>query len=193
MAVLAVGAVMLSGCTGDDEPTAAPTPSGSPPAPSPTVSPSSSGSASASASGSPSSSGAEVPAAAKARTEAGALAFLDFFVAEVNRGQTSPGSVDLSTLSDKDCIACKKLQGNLQEYVDNGWSVKQAPVVISNAALANAPNEERVIVNFTYKQLPVAYYKDGTEVGKLKATTTKNAAALRWGGAAWQIYDMEEL
>ena len=195
VAVLAVGTLMLAGCGGDDEPTTTPTPSGST-STSASASPSSSGSSStiASPSANPSSSSAaDVPAAARARTEAGAIAFFEFFVSEVNRGQTSPGSVDLFTLSDKDCIACKKLQTSLQEYVDNGWSVKQAPVVVSNTALANAPTEDRVIVNFTYKQLPVAYYKNGTAEGKLKAVTTKNAAALRWVGGAWQVYDMEEL
>ncbi|GAA4118736.1 hypothetical protein GCM10022415_18080 [Knoellia locipacati] len=194
-AVLTVGALMLSGCGGDDEPTATPTPSGSASSSAP-ASPSSSGSGSTSpsATATPSSTAAaDVPAAARARTEVGAIAFLTFFYDEVNRGQTAPGSVDLFTLSDKDCIACKKLQTSLQEFVDNGWSVKQGPVEISGAALANAATEERVIINFTFVQRPVDYYKSGASQGKLQAGTTKNAAALRWISGGWQMYDLEEL
>ncbi|MFC7487216.1 DUF6318 family protein [Knoellia sp. CPCC 206453] len=189
-AMLSITALALAGCSDKDEPSTTPTPTAS----SPSASPSGSGSPSSSPTTSPSpSTNASVPTAARARTEAGAVAFLNFFVAEVNRGQTAPGTVDLFSISDKACIACKKLQTSLQDYVDNGWLVKQAPVQIHEPALANAATSERVIINFTYEQLPVDYYKDGSSQGKLDAAKTKNAAAIRWISGAWQMYGMEEL
>ncbi|MEO7270229.1 MAG: DUF6318 family protein [Knoellia sp.] len=189
-AMLSIAALALAGCSDKDGPSATPTPTAS----SSSASPSTSGSTSPSptASASPSTN-ASVPAAARARTEAGAIAFLNFFVDEVNRGQTAPGTVDLFSLSDKACIACKKLQTSLQDYVDNDWTVKQAPVQIHDPALANAATSERVIINFTYEQLPVDYYKNDASQGKLDATTTKNAAAIRWIDGAWEMYGMEEL
>ncbi|HET8984553.1 MAG TPA: hypothetical protein VFN03_02230, partial [Trueperaceae bacterium] len=143
---LSVAVLTLSGCGDDAEPSATPKPSSSvTPSGSPSISASASPTASASGSASAS---ANVPAAARARTEAGAIAFLTFFYNEVNRGQTAPGTVDLFAYSDKECIACKNLQGALQEYVDNGWSVKQAPVRITSPALANDASSDRVIINF---------------------------------------------
>lgn len=187
---LSVAALALAACSDKDEPSTTPTPTAS----SSSATPSTSGSASPSATASASpSTKASVPAAARARTEAGAIAFLNFFYDEVNRGQTKPGSVDLFAYSDKACIACKNLQGALQDFVDNGWSVKQQPVKLHNIALANEATADRVIINFTFEQLPVDYYKGGASQGKLEPATTKHAAALRWVSNAWQMYGMEEL
>lgn len=187
---LSIAALTLGGCGDKDEPstTPTPTPSSSSASPSGSGSPSASATASASPSTNPS-----VPAAAKERTEAGAIAFLKFFYDEVNRGQTDPGAVDLFDYSDKACIACKNLQGALQDFVDNGWSVKQKPVRLHDVALANQVTADRVIINFTFEQLPVDYYKGEVSQGKLDAATTKHAAAIRWVNNAWQMYGMEEL
>lgn len=193
---LSIAALGLTGCGDDGEPESTPTPSASVTSSgseSPSAS-SSTGSATptTSASGSPSAN-ASVPAAARARTEAGAIAFLNFFYDEVNRGQTDPGSVNLFDYSDPGCIACKNLQGALQDFVDNGWSTRQKPVRLRSAGLANEVTADRVIINFTFEQLPVDYYKNGASAGKLDAATTKHAAAVRWTGGAWQMYDVEEL
>lgn len=187
---LAVVALGLTACGDEDDPTqsSSPTPTASASASASSASPSASASPTGSATAA-----VDVPAAAKARTEAGALAFLDFYYDQVNKGQTAPGTVNLFAVSDAACIACKKLQGSLQEFVDNEWLVKQAPVRISDAALANSPSDDRVIINFTFTQLPVEYFKAGKSQGKLKAGTTKNAAAIRWISGAWEMYGMEQL
>ncbi|MDT0214015.1 DUF6318 family protein [Rothia sp. ARF10] len=188
---LAVVALGLTACGDKDEPTqsSSPTPTASASVSSSSASPSASASPSGSASAT---AAAEVPAAARARTEAGAIAFLKFYFDEVNRGQLRPGTVDLAPLSEKDCIACKNLQGSLQEYVDNGWSVKQAPVRLLSPAVATDVAGEKVILNFTFEQLPVPYFKAGAEVGKLKAAKGKRAAAIRWIDGAWEMYGMEK-
>lgn len=188
--LLCAAAFGLTACGGGDEPaqSTSPTPTASPsPSPS-TASPSASASASASATAA-----ADVPAAAKARTEAGAIAFLNFYFDESNKGFVDPANApDLMALSDKDCIACKKIQQSIAEYAKGGWSLKEAPLNLRDEALATKVTADRVIINFTSVERAQTQYQNGKATSyKTKASTLKKAAALRWVNGAWQMFDVE--
>jgi len=190
--VLTIAVLGLSACGDDDQPTqsSGPTPTASPSASPSTTSPS--------ASASPSSSttpAADVPAAAKARTEAGALAFLDFYFDEISSGYVHPANApDLMAYSDKDCIACKKAQQSIDEYAKGGWSLKQAPLELRDEALATEVTADRVIINFTSVERAQTQYQNGKATTyKTKASTLKKGAALRWVNNTWQMYGIENI
>ncbi|MFW5472675.1 DUF6318 family protein [Knoellia sp. CPCC 206450] len=191
---LAVVALGLTACGDEDEPTqsASPTPtptasaSASPSAPSP--------SASASPSG-PATAAADVPAAAKARTEAGAIAFLKFYIDLSNRALLDPQNApNLFDYADKDCIACKKTQDLFSEYAKGGWTVKKSGIRVDNPALATDVTAPKVIVNFTFVEAEQPLYQKGKKTNsKIPAASAKKAAALKWVNQGWQMFDLEDL
>ncbi|WP_404380212.1 DUF6318 family protein [Knoellia locipacati] len=193
---LSIAAVALSACGDEAEPSAAPTPSSSVTS-SGSTSPSPSGSASPTASASASSSApnASVPAAARARTEAGAIAFLNFYFGQINKGFLDPPNApELMAYADKDCIACRKTQESITEYARGGWSVKQSPLEVREAALATEVTADRVIINFTSVERAQTQYLRGTATTyKTKASTLKKGAALKWVDGTWQMFGMENL
>ena len=199
-AVLCIAAFGLTGCGGDDKPSAMPTPttSGSATSPSPsasgTTSPSLSMSPSASVTDSPSPK-VSVPTRAKARTEQGAIAFLNFYFDLASRGVVdAKNAPNLFAIADKNCIACKKTQDLFVDYAKGGWSMKQSGVRIDDAVLATEVTAPKVIVNFVFVQAEEPLYQNGKKTShKVAAARTQKGAALRWVNGAWQMYGIENL
>lgn len=191
---LSIGALTLSGCSDDPEPSATPTPTASATS-SVSASPSSSASASPTASPSTSASAATVPAAARARTEAGAIAFLNFYFAEFNRALRDPKNApDLFAYADKDCISCRKSQDLVDEYAKGGWSVKQSGMRVLEPTLATGATAEKVIINFTLKEASQPLFQNGKQTSnKVPANSAKRAVALRWVNDGWQVFDLEAI
>lgn len=189
--VLCVAALALSGCGGKDEPTKSPTPT-------PTASsnsPSPSASASSASPSASASARSAVPAAARERTEAGAIAFLKFYFDLLNTGLVDPANPpDLFAYSDKGCVACKRSQEHVSEYAQGGWSVKQSGIRIDNAALATKVTAPSVIINFTFVEMEQPLYQNGKKTNhNVPAANTKKGAALKWVNGAWQMYGVENL
>ncbi|GGB76039.1 hypothetical protein N798_13200 [Knoellia flava TL1] len=189
-ATLAVIALGLTACGDEDEPTqsSSPTPTASASATSSSPTPSASASPSSSATAA-----ANVPAAAKARTEAGAIAFLNFFFDQSNSGFLDPPNApNLMVFADEGCIACKRVQQSISEYAEGGWSLKQPPLDLRDEALATAVTADRVIINFTSaERAQTQYLNDKATTYKTRASTQKKAAALRWVSGEWQMFDIE--
>ncbi|KGN39550.1 DUF6318 family protein [Knoellia subterranea] len=191
-AVLSIAVLLLSGCGDKDEPTqsgsstpttSSSTASGTPPT-----------SASPSASASPSTN-PSIPAAARERTEAGAIAFLEFWFDEFSRGMVDPQNApDLFAISDKDCIGCKKSQDLITEYTKGGWSVKQPGMTVVEPALATDVKADRVIINFTLEEISQPLYQNGKLTkNKVPAASIKKGAALKWVNDSWQAFDFQNL
>lgn len=189
--VLCVAALALSGCGDKDEPTKSPTPT--PTASSNSPSPSASAS-SASPSASASTSSA-VPAAARERTEAGAIAFLTFYFDVVNDGYQDPAKPpDLFAYADKDCVSCKKAQAHFAEYAKGGWSVKQDLLRVVGPSMATKATDPKVIINCTLEEAAVPLFKDGRPTKEAtKASAGSRGVALKWVNDSWQIFDIEQL
>lgn len=191
-AVLTVGVLALAGCNGGGEEAKSPSPTGTTSASSPSASASSSPSASASPS---SSTASAVPSEAKQRTEDGAIAFLEFYFDQVNEGYQNPATPpDLFAYADKACVACKNALAGIAEYKSGGWSVQSNLLEMSEAKLATAVTEPKVIVNFTLSEQKVALYENGEPTDQTTdAASGKRAAALRWVNDSWQLFDIEKL
>lgn len=191
---LCIGALTLSGCSDDSEPSATRTPTASATS-SVSASPSGSASASPTASPSPSVSAATVPAAARARTEAGAIAFLKFYAELLNRGMLdAQNAPNLFEYADKDCIACKKNQDLVAEYAKGGWSVKQSGIRFEDVALASPVAGDKVILNFTFVEAEQPLYQNGKKTAhKVPAAQAKKGAALKWVAGKWQMFDIENM
>lgn len=187
---LAVVALGLTACGDEDDPTqsSSPTPTASASASASSASPSATASPTGSATAA-----ADVPAAAKARTEAGAIAFLNFYFDQSNQGFIDPvNAPDLMTYSDTGCVACKKTQQSIDEYAKGGWSLKQAPLELRDEALATEVTADRVIINFTSVERAQTQYQNSKATSyTTKASTLKKAAALKWVNGAWQMFDVE--
>ena len=133
-AVAALTVAVLGACTGDaaDPTTSTPTSSASSSSASPT-------SPATSASPSPTSAYVPVkpkfPAAAKKQTDAGAVAFVEYYWAALNYAWTRPDPNILRGLSVEDCISCKSLKNAAHEYAILGQRFNRPPVDLKSSRL----------------------------------------------------------
>ena len=127
---LLAAAGLVAGCTSEPEPgpsTSKPlvtTPAPSSPTPTPTTS-------------SPSPSATGMPAAAKVKSEAGAIAFVKYFFDQVNLAWTTPEPDLLRSLSNPDCISCASLTTTASDHVQVTFVLDQklSNVVDKNGAV----------------------------------------------------------
>ena len=118
-AVAALTVAVLGACTGDAaDPTTSPATSASP---------------------SPTSAYVPVkpkfPAAAKKQTDAGAVAFVEYYWAALNYAWTRPDPNILRGLSVEDCISCKSLKNAAHEYAILGQRFNRPPVDLKSSRL----------------------------------------------------------
>ena len=133
-AVAALSVGILGACTGEaaDPTTSTPTSSASSSSASPT-------SPATSASPSPTSAYVPVkpkfPAAAKKQTDAGAVAFVEYYWEALNYAWTRPDPNILRGLSVEDCTSCKSLQNAAIEYTNLGQRFNRPPVELKSSIL----------------------------------------------------------
>ena len=185
-AVAALTVAVLGACTGDaaDPTTSTPTSSASSSSASPT-------SPATSASPSPTSAYVPVkpkfPAAAKKQTDAGAVAFAEYYWEAVNFAVTQPDANILITLSDAECQLCtrhKELASDLVEtrtrFDGRMLRVKESSIVVSTS------NELRVQ---TLLDLLSAERvgEDGSSKGKQDPGPANFIFKLDWAGSSWKV------
>lgn len=138
---------LLAGCNGGDEdPTASPTGSS---ATSSSTSPTGSSTATSSASPSPSVS-VSLPSAARANTEAGAIAFAKFFVTEMDRAYVEADSEPLKPLFTKNCEDCQNVVDIIDKLEGSGTHQATSSATVAGATYAKLSGQPAVDVFVAY-------------------------------------------
>jgi len=159
--------------------------------PSPSVSASHSGTASPSASSSASPSPSpsySVPPEARTHDEAGAMAFVRFYIEQVNRAWTTPDDKLLPPLIEPECKSCKAMQDNAVEYVSLKHRYATPAVEITNLVIAPGSPDGQQFLSFKYHQLAANVIdKDGTVISTKAESSGERRVLLTWKGDRWSV------
>lgn len=191
MVLAAAAALTLSGCTGgDDEPTSTPTPSAPSAVTTPPASTSPSASSSATATPNPTAS-VVVPAAARAHTEAGAIAFASFFMSEADRAFVVSDSSAIEALSGPSCEGCQDtIKGVAEQKAAGQRQVKPSLTVLATNPLPGGTADAL--------DVQVQVRSDAVDIvdrtGKKVNSTEKGQGVYRvaavWANDRWTAADM---
>lgn len=154
-------------------------------------------SASSSASVSPSTSSHPLPSPsppysappdAREQTEAGAIAFVRFYVEQVNRAWMTPDDTLIPPLVEPECQSCKAMQNNAKEYValKHRHSTPAVEIVDLNAA-PGAPDGQQFL-EVKFHQLAASVVTEAGSVVSVKAENTfERRFLLTWKGDSWSV------
>lgn len=193
-AVALAGALTLglAGCTGGGEdPTATPQPtasSSSTASASPSVSGSPSGSASSTGSTKPSPSvSVSVPTAARAHTEAGAIAFARWIIDQADAAYVGVDASVFDALGDEKCEGCASVKKDVKDLRATEYHQKGRALTVTEAlVVSQAQAETTVDLLVTSKAVPFVH-KSGVEKGGTKAEKRKLRLIARWANDGWRV------
>jgi hypothetical protein len=133
----------------------------------------------------------EIPEAARAHTEAGAEAFVRFYMEQVNAAWTGPSAGVLPRLSDPGCLACKGFEETAAELMAKGRRYQGTPASFTSFKAIEGAQGGRQLVHVIGTQHRVAILdRDGSVVSTdPEEPIAVNALAI-WEGDRWLLYDM---
>jgi hypothetical protein len=171
-AILACAALVVSGCSGGEDP-----------APSKRVSASSSPS-----SASPTTAAAsEVPAAARAHTPEGAEAFVRYFIDRVNFAWTTPEAGVISALSEAGCKSCVDLEKTASDLAKSQHRYDSPVVsVVTVTSLASKPGTQTVLFVGTQRKANVVD-ADGRVLSSDPEQRSRRVFVLAWQDQRWSV------
>ena len=186
--VVVCGLVAVSGCAGGG---------GSPPASSSTAASrtTSSGTttsaprASTTTTASSTTTPVEIPEAARAHTEAGAEAFVKFFVEQSNVASMTADTSILPPLSDPSCKSCSALQHEVADLKARGHHYLTEPVRISQVtAIGGAPAGQQFVRLQLIQNLADVVDASGKKVSTDPETRLARTTSLKWTGDRWLVF-----
>lgn len=195
LALVAAFLAVLVGCAGEQSP---PPPRASPssaasappyhPQPSPTAAPT------GTTSSTPSSSTVQVvPAAAREHSDAGAEAFVRFYIDQLNVSWTTPTAQLLGALSEPDCASCASLQATANRLVVGHERYASAPVSIRSVTAFGGGPPGQQFVHLVMDQHRVDVIDGrGVVVASDAAKELKRNVVLKWRAEAWHVYGIAE-
>ena len=189
--LVACGLGALAGCTGGaaDPPatgngtaatgaTTRPSPSSSPPT--------------TTASTSATAATVQIPEVARAHTEAGAEAFVKFYVEQVNLAWTRPQAGLLPPLSDSGCLSCKAFEREAAELVAKHHRYARDPAVYTKVTAFGGVTKEgrrRVRIIGVQERVDIV-----DSAGNVVSTDPRKPIAVTamtmWQGDRWLLWDM---
>lgn len=183
-----VGAsIALAGCTSDGkkDPTPSPSTSGS--------SPSTSGSPSASESSSPSASiSVDIPEAARAHTEAGAIEFAKFAATKAGEAIHKGDASIFLSLTEPTCQGCTAVAAVVKNQKEADERPAQPRIVVNGAQLFGPPEAERVQVDIAATEKAVEVIRANGEVVRIAPEAPfPLRMGLIWTSSGWRIGEMK--
>ena len=176
--VAVMAAAALGGCSGDADPI----PSSTPPA---STSVSASGSTSPSPSDSPSPT-YSVPPEAQHRTDAGAIAFVQFYFDQVNEAWATPDPDLIRILSGSDCNTCKADIKTAETLSSDGQRASGPSVQVGDFSSLPGPQDSQMFVDLHLVQLDTPVLdKAGTEVSRPGTGEAEIRALVTWREDKW--------
>ncbi len=178
VASVAAGLLLAAGCTGMSDPSPSTTSIGasstSSPSPTPPATPS-------------------VPAAARAHTEAGAEAFVRFYIDQLNLAWTRPSDAVLPPLSHPDCVSCKNMQSTAEDLAAHSQHYRSNPVaVVTAASFPGAPSGQQFVRLLLDQQEVDVVDESGKVMLTDQSKKLTRTVVVIWEGGAWLLYGFAE-
>ena len=135
----------------------------------------------------------QIPEAARAHTEAGAEAFVKFYMETANRAWVEPNATLLPPWSDSGCLSCKEIQKTAVALVRDGQHYESSPVTVTRvAAFDGAPKGQQYVRLFmTQHRVNVV-----DTAGKVVLTDPKQSlartAGVIWKETSWRMYGIAD-
>lgn len=178
---LLAAVALVGGCTSTPEPT--PTTS----SPAVTTSAPSSTTPSPTAS-SPSPSASVIPAAAKVRSEAGAIAFVKFFIERSSQAWQEADPEVLTPFVSSTCKSCEFLVDRATKLRTEGHHYAGDVVTVTRATVLGSKNPTKMLVDTTIAQHAVSIVDaSGRVVDSDQAKTLTRLIELTWGDGRWSV------
>jgi len=183
---LAASMLLLSGCGGDNKPSASSSSTISTTTPTDSATPSASPTSSASRPTDP-----NIPTAARAHTPAGAEAFTRYFIERSNVAWTGPEPGILTPLCQATAIACTELEKDATRLAKAGHRYDGSPVTIKFVGVLDATNANK------YKLLANVVQESRNEIDKAgkiyvadKRKNLRLSFQLLYTGSEWSVATM---
>jgi len=135
-----------------------------------------------------------IPLPARARTPAGAEAFVRYFYSQVNTAWTKPNAGLISALASAGCKSCTALEATAAGLVEKHQHYDGAPVtIVTVAGLGeSSPGRPEVLVVFVQEHRSVID-ATGHVVLTDKRKQGKSVATLGWSGHGWLVAMVQSL
>lgn len=159
------------------------------PAPPTTAPPATSAAPSPTATPTPTQTGPDIPAAARTQDEKGGIAFVKFFIDQVNESYTTPRDDLIPALSDPECISCAELQKYAEQYVASQSRTSAAPYSVANVKWLGEQTAGVFIVSLTFRTAPVDTIDSaGKVVSTYESDSVKRKIGVTWKEGQWVVY-----
>jgi hypothetical protein len=182
---LAASMLLISGCGGDNKPSASS--SATPTTPATTTVPTTSASPTATKS---QVTDPNIPQAARAHSPAGAEAFVRYFYSQLNIAWRKPEPGLISSLSAPTCKTCAAIDGSAVDLASKHQHYQGDAFVIASVA---SIGESEVLVVGEQPKGAVVDSSGSVVKSKTKAQKSKFAASLEWSSSGWRIKEIKVL
>lgn len=132
-----------------------------------------------------------MPAAAKVKSEAGAIAFVKYFFDQVNLAWTTPEPDLLRSLSNPDCISCASLTTTASDLKAKVQRYDRPPAVVRSLKFKGVVGSDHVQVTFVLDQkLSNVVDKNGAVVLTDQPKVVERRVELEWVNSQWRVWDI---
>lgn len=131
---------------------------------------------------------ARVPQAARAHTFAGAQAFAEFYVGQINKAWTVPDPELLRPYGLPSCKSCANYVGNAAEFRTKGQRYAQAPLSVVAGTWLPESTSSRAFVSIVWAQRSTRILAaDGSKAEAVPPAKGVSQFELLWESPAWHV------
>ena len=131
---------------------------------------------------------ARVPEAARAHTFAGAQAFAEFYVGQINRAWTTPDPELLRPYGLSSCKSCANYVGNAAEFAVSGHRYARAPLSVVAGAWLPESTGSVTLVSIVWAQRSTQITaRAGTVVETVPSSKGVSEFELHWTPPGWRV------
>ena len=135
----------------------------------------------------------DIPEAARKQTPAGAEAFLEYYMLQVNVAWTEPDASAIDRLGTAECQFCNRTVEAAEYFVANDERYKSDPVtVLSVENFGGAPSGEQYVA-LSYRQNAADIIDaEGKVLRSDPQADVKGNAAVKWTADGWRLRGIED-
>lgn len=131
------------------------------------------------------------PPEARLQTEAGAVAFLRYYIDTVNKAWTTPDSTLLPVLADPGCKSCSGLQEVAQELRDKNQRYEISPLVIEQITISPGAPDGQQFLNLRIREVGARVLDSKRSVVRTETpNTVERKAGVIWKEDRWLLYGL---
>lgn len=133
-----------------------------------------------------------LPDAAKAKTSAGAEAFVRFYIDLINSAVTLPKPGLLPPYSDRGCLFCQGIEKDVNKLASEGHRYADEPLEVGELVEEQAPVDQVIFVSDMTQRAVQVVDSEGHATTHSKAGEMPIRIAAIWTGTGWQFFDLEK-